>query len=190
MRATAPRHGVRLAYVGNLGLTYDLGTAIRGMTGADATLDIAGKGQGEQIWKSLTRELGLEGQVRFHGYLGAEELRGLLAKCDVGLVPMPADSCVGVPYKFADYAAAGLAILSSLGGESTTLLRKYGCGEDYAAGDPQSFAAALERLGGRLDEAGRGSRTMAETEFDAVKAYDTYVARVQSLIRCAERKNF
>ena len=181
--AEPPRKGVRIVYAGNLGLTYDLGTAIRGLKGANATLDIAGKGQGEEVWKALVGELGLDSRVRFHGYLDAETLKTLLTASDVGLVPMPADSFVGVPYKFADYAASGLAILSSLGGESEDLLRAYGCGEGYAAGDPRSFALALEKLSGRLAEAKNSSRKMAEDAFDAVKIYDEFVTSVPERCR-------
>ena len=128
--------------------------------------------------KSLARELGLADRVTFRGYLSDGVLRDLLDGCDVGLVPMPADSFVGVPYKFADYSSAGLAIVSSLGGESAALLDRYGCGAAYATGDAAGFAKAVEGLRERLDEARAGARRMAEREFDAVRIYDAYVSAV------------
>ena len=170
---------LRLVYAGNLGLTYDLGTVLRGLAGLDGvTLDVAGRGRGEETWKRLARELGLADRVTFRGYLSDGALRDLLDGCDVGLVPMPADSFVGVPYKFADYSSAGLAIVSSLGGESAALLDRYGCGAAYATGDAAGFAKAVEGLRERLDEARAGSRRMAEREFDAVRIYDAYVSAV------------
>ena len=169
----APRP-LRLVYSGNLGRTYDLETVVRGLA-AEASLDIAGKGDGEAALKRLVKDLGLEDRVKFHGYLSQDELGALLHSCDIGIVPMADESFVGVPNKFADYAAAELAIVSSLGGESAALLAKYGCGESYAAGDAKDFAAAVMRLRTRLSEARQGAARLAAEEFDAAKIYDDYV---------------
>ena len=169
----APRP-LRLVYSGNLGRTYDLETVVRGLV-AEASLDIAGKGDGEAALKRLVKDLGLEDRVKFHGYLSQDELGALLHSCDIGIVPMADESFVGVPNKFADYASAELAIVSSLGGESAALLAKYGCGESYAAGDAKDFAAAVMRLRTRLSEARQGAARLAAEEFDAMKIYDDYV---------------
>ena len=165
---------LKLVYAGNLGLTYDLGTVIRGLKELDARLDVAGRGQGEAAWQALARELGLGDRVTFHGYLGERELAELLRGADIGIGPMPSDSFVGVPYKFADYAAAGLAVVSSLGGESADLLARYRCGAGYAPGDVKSFVAAVRRV--QADGVGdiEGLRRL----FDARRIYDAYVAWV------------
>ena len=117
-------------------------------------------------------------RVRFHGLLSGPDLRTLLGQCDVGVVPMRADSWVGVPYKFCDYSQAGLAIVSSLGGESSRLLEKYRCGATYNAGDAASLAAAVRQT---MTFTRGASRTMCAAEFDAVKIYDGYVERVSRL---------
>ena len=162
---------VRLVYAGNLGVSYDLGTVIRGL--GEATLDIAGKGDEEAKWKRLVKELGLEGRVTFHGYLDERALHELMARCDIGVVPMRDDSFVGVPNKMCEYAAVGLRIVSSLGGESAELLRRYGCGATYAPGDVAAFAAAVKTAGTCPREA---AYELAKCEFDAVRIYDDYVA--------------
>ena len=169
----APRRAsVRIRYIGGLGQTYDLTTAVEAVRLLDglATLEIAGKGEQE----SALRKCG--GGVRFVGYLPERELAAFLSEGDVGLVPMRPESCVGIPYKFADYSRAGLAIVSSLGGESDRLLAKYGAGSAYRAGDPQSLAECVRRLADRLDDAKAASRRMAEREFDADAIYAGYVA--------------
>ena len=140
------------------------------------TLDVAGAGEQEGLLKTCRLA-----RVRFHGYCGAEKLAALLAQADVGLVPMAPESCVGIPYKFADYARAGLAIASSLGGESGALLARYGAGEPYAGGDTASLVAALGRLRARLAAAKTAARRLAEAEFDARRIYADYVARVLRL---------
>jgi len=168
----------RLVYAGNLGMTYDLGTVIRGVKELGATLDVAGKGQGEAKWRQLVQELGLERSVTFHGYLDGKSLSELLRACDIGVVPMPADSFVGVPYKFADYADAGLFIVSSLGGESEGLLKRYRCGEGYAPGDVTGFVSAVQKY----IERGCGDTAGLSQEFDATKIYDAYVRRAIGLL--------
>jgi len=171
-----PTVAVRFAYVGNLGRGYDLMTAL-GALGRlpDATLDVAGAGEGEAALRVKVQELELEGRVRFHGYLEAKELREMLAICDVGIVPMRDDSFVGVPNKVADYAAAGLGIVSSLHGECGELLAKYACGTTYAWSDAKGLADAACALPA---DAGANARKMAEAEFDARKIYPEYVRRV------------
>ena len=154
---------VRLVYAGCLGRTYDLDTVLHAVAeNPDFSLDVAGK------WDRPVPE-----RVTAHGYLGREDLRRLLASCDVGVIPMNAESWVGVPYKLCDYAAAGLRIVSSLGGETSDLLRRYGCGETYRAGNAASLAAAVRRAA-----SDRSSREMCEREFDARKIYAAYVTRV------------
>lgn len=179
-RAVRSGGGVRLVYAGNLGRTYDLDTVIRALAGrGDATLAIAGNGEREPVLRALAARLGLDGRVAFHGYLGADALARLLAGSDVGVVPMSDDSFVGVPYKFCDYARAGLAIVSSLAGESSALLTRHGAGAVYAPGDAGSFLQALRTLPAG---AGVAARRMAETVFDASAIYDAYVAYVTDAV--------
>ena len=162
---------IRLVYAGNLGKTYDLGTVVRAVEeNGDFELDVAGFGEFRSDCP----------RVRFHGLLPEPELQALLARCDIGIVPMRADSWVGVPYKFCDYSKSGLAIVSSLGGESSALLEKYGCGATYRAGDPISLAAAICKA--MTLERG-ASRTMCADEFDATKIYDAYAAHVLGLVQ-------
>ena len=166
----------RIAYVGSLGRTYDLATAMEAVLLLDGvTLEIAGKGDGEAALRQFAESPRFQGRVSFRGYLGEAELVELLASCDIGIVPMAPESCVGVPYKFADYARSGLAVVSSLGGESDKILAKYGAGASYRAGDPQSLAETVRRLLPRLAEAKAASRRLAEGEFDAERIYDEYV---------------
>lgn len=162
---------IRLVYAGNLGKTYDLETIVKAVeANGDFELDVAGFG-------SFTCGCS---RVRFHGLLSEQDLQTLLARCDVGIVPMKADSWVGVPYKFCDYSQAGLAIVSSLGGESFALLEKYHCGATYAAGDVRSLTAAI-RTAMTLERG--ASQVMCAAEFDARKIYDDYVERTCALVQ-------
>ena len=158
------RPPVRLVYAGGLGRTYDLATLVKAVErNEDFELDVAGFGA---FASACSR-------IRFHGPLGADDLRALFACCDVGLVPMDASSHVGVPNKFFDYSEAGLAIVSSLKGESADLLRTYRCGATYRPGSAASLAAAVREAAALARGA---SRRMCETEFDASRIYTGLVS--------------
>ena len=165
---------IRIAYIGNMSLSYDLATAIDAVKGDEGlSLDLAGAGPDEA---ALRRRAEGCARIRFHGYLGDAEMRAMLAGADVGLVPMFDDSCVGVPYKLADYAAAGLPVASSLHGETEELLARHGAGVTYDAGD----AAALRKAVREAAAMSGGAAALAEV-FDAKKLYDGYVAFAASL---------
>jgi glycosyltransferase involved in cell wall biosynthesis len=143
---------LHLVYAGNLGRTYDLGTVLKALAAdGNATLDIAGSGPLEGRWREMAAELGLGGRVRFHGYLGEEALARLLAGCHLGMIPMSAESFVGLPYKLCDYVKASLGVASSLEGECNALIREHGIGVAYAPGDAQSLAAAISVWRQRLE---------------------------------------
>ena len=178
-RPAATRDGssVRLVYAGNMGRSYDLKTVVAGVQklceeGLNATLDVAGFG-GDGDWGAAADN------VRFRGLLPQKDLQELLDACDIGVIPMTADSWVGIPNKLCDYARAGLAVVSSLSGETEELLKKYNCGVTYRAGDAASFADAVRTA--RTLPSGN-SRKLAEAEFDAARIYHAYAAHVLAVV--------
>ena len=172
---------VHLAYLGAMSTSYDLETVIDAIAAMpDVTLGIAGSGPKEAALRA--RAAGCP-RIRFHGFLGDAELRALLAKCDVGLVPMFPDSCVGVPYKLADYAAAGLKVVECLGGETESLVARHHAGLHYEAGNVESLKGCLTSLMAPPDPAYDPAAFAAE--FDAARIMDGYVAWVQGL--CAAK---
>ncbi len=136
---------LRLIYVGNMGRSYDLLTAVRAVRGLAQRgerirFDLAGTGPREPL---LRREAAGCPAIRFHGYLSNEDMQQLLADSDLALVPMFPDSRVAVPYKLADYTAAGLPMLCCLSGETQALIERYGAGSLYRPGDQEGLATLL-----------------------------------------------
>ena len=168
-RAERPVHSpLRLVYAGNLGSGYDLAPVVRAVNAnADLTLDIAGKGPREAELRAMA-----EGRVKFHGYLGAEELSRLVGEADIGVIPMRDDSWVGLPYKLGDYVKANLRIISSLNGETGEMLRRHQCGATYEGGDDASCLKAIRRAATMHGSAGMLA------ELDAANIYREYVRRV------------
>lgn len=168
-----------LVYAGASGRTYDLETPVRALARMSAcTLTVASSGPRMDRLRRLARSLGCEERLFTPGYLDAKELSGLLASADAGIVPMDVESCVGMPYKIADYAAAGVPVVSSLQGESLELLSRYNAGAFYAPGDVDAFIAAVETVAADTDVFSAGAWKLARAEFNADMIYPSYVKHV------------
>lgn len=176
---------LRLVYAGGMGRTYDLETPVRALAQLEgATLAIAGA-DGEKLnsLRALASSLGCGNRLLTPGYLGAAALERLLRDCDIGIVPIREGSFIGLPYKIADYSAAGLAVASSLKGESAALLSQYGAGVAYEPYDVEGCVAAIHEIADDVHGFRSRARAMAEAEFDAGRIYREYVAVVSRLYK-------
>jgi hypothetical protein len=89
-------------------------------------------------------------------------------------VPNRLGSLVACPYKAGEYAAAGLPMLSCLGGELGDLLDRWKAGSRYNEGDAASLQAAFKNVSENLDLLNQqrlNARNMAEALFDRSRAY-------------------
>ncbi len=168
---------LRLVYGGNMGASYDLATLIRAVRVIDAEapssvrLDLAGTGPAEA---ALRRSAEGCGAIAFHGFLRRSEYETVLRQGEIGIVPMFARSCVAVPNKLADYAAAGLAILSCLPGETEALVTANKAGRTYRAGDAANLAEVLRALSAdraALRTMRENALALARREFRASSIY-------------------
>jgi glycosyltransferase involved in cell wall biosynthesis len=179
---------LRVCYVGNLGWAYRLETCIEAIErlareGVAVELDVAGDGPQRGLVEAAERK-GVP--VHYCGMLNGDGLDALLRECAMGIVPMVSETAVGIPNKLCDYAAHGLGIVSSLGGESRGLIEKFGAGAFYRADDPTSLATVLKNCWREpecLAAMRKGSRRMAEETFDAEKIYPAFARRVRGLCR-------
>ena len=160
---------IRLAYIGNMSWSYDLATVVAVVRDrTDLSLDLAGAGPDEAALKAQAADCD---RIRFHGYLDENALRELLLQSDAGIIPMFPESQVGIPGKLADYAAAGLPVVSSLLGETLDLLVRYRAGVPYVAGDRDSFSEAVDKVR-HLEH---NDRHALAVESDAEKLYNSYL---------------
>lgn len=176
---------LRLCYIGNLGLSYDIRTMVQGVCdlaaeGLPVTLDVAGDGA-HWGWVAGVAAEHKRSPVRFHGYLDEAGMRACLSAADIGVVPMRDTSCVAVPNKVVDYAAFGLAMICGLSGESLELLTEYGAGVGYESGNLESFIGAVRCY---LDDTTllprhqSGARRLGEAVFDEQQIYPQMAAFV------------
>lgn len=173
---------VRLVYIGALERSYDLKTVFEAIKilrseSIPVRLDIAGGGTMEKEFRQSCQDkklLGPEGPVSFHGFLDQPELKKRLAQSHLGLVPMDPASGVQVPYKAADYTAAGLPILSCLGNELQDLIEAHTIGHTYRFGKAPSLADAIKHQRNRPDsyrKAQVNAFQLAKESFDRSGSY-------------------
>ena len=166
-----------LLYLGAMGASYDLETVIDAVKEMeDVELDIAGSGPKESALRARAEDCS---RIRFHGYLAENDLQMLLSKADAGVIPMFPDSCVGVPNKLADYAAAGLRVVNSLPGETADIVARFSAGTFYDTGSVESFKVAVRDL--QKKEASGFLPDAFRDFFDARRLYADYVRFVQTL---------
>lgn len=167
-----------LVYLGAMGASYDLETVIDAVKGMDdVELELAGTGPKESTLRARAADCP---RIRFCGYLPHEEMQALLSRAHAGVIPMFPDSCVGIPYKLADYAAAGLRVINSLPDETADLVARHAAGTFYAAGDVDSFKSAVQALRRPgPDFAPDAFRSV----FDARRIYADYVDFIQTLTK-------
>ncbi|MBO0981865.1 glycosyltransferase [Microbacterium sp. SD291] len=83
----APRETNRIIFVGRLTAEKQVEVILKAMTkldpALDATFDIVGGGDQRKQLEHLTRQLGIEDRVAFHGRTTDEELRALLSRASV-----------------------------------------------------------------------------------------------------------
>lgn len=184
--ATPPRKSAqepRLVYIGNMGRSYDLATLIEAAKETGWPLDLAGTGPTET---ALRKQAEGTPNITFHGFLPEAELRELLARATIGVVPMFDASGVAIPNKAADYASAGLPIVTSLGGELRRLIETYRAGGAYPPGDVAAFRRTVEQL---PEGAGENARKLALERFDARKIYPAFAAFVETCSLAAREKD-
>jgi len=180
-RPVADLNSLSLIYAGNLGEHYDLGTLLEAVAAMpEVRLTIAGRGPAE---RRLRRQAQLMPNVTFAGAVDADDLPKIYAMADAAIAPYSAGSTVALPLKLFDYLAAGLPVITSLGGEAGDLLENAGAGVRYVPGDETSLRAAIRALEDpdRRGQMATAARSLA-SRFDVRSLYEQYVDVVEALV--------
>lgn len=117
-----------IIFPGTLQVHQGLDLAIRAMPAIlrrepHAELHIYGEGTAKRDLIELSREMGLETQVKFFPYVPVTQLADVLAEADVGIVPKRAD-CFGngaLATKILEFMSVGIPVVAS----TTDIERKY-----------------------------------------------------------------
>ena len=139
-------------------------------------------GEGE-IRARLQHTLESFPEVTFTGRVGASEISRFLREADVGLLPYPstADFIGSIPNKVGEYLSEGLAVVSSLDGDTARLLAETGAGRTYRNGDAADFAeTVLHYLNDApaLARARNAAYELFDAHFDSTQVYGSYADHI------------
>lgn len=124
--------------------------------------------------------------VLFPGWLSAVQIRELLRRAHLGLVPYrkTPDLVMSIPNKVGEYFAAGVPVATCLQGTLARLLGTRRCGLLFDASEPASLAALVRRL--RADERQRlalsaNARRVYREELTAEVVYGRLIERLERI---------
>lgn len=168
---------MRLVYVGTLGSSYDLEIIFKALNMLDNSLlekiQFIVMGDGPKRAKFEESASGLP--VLFTGRLPYQDMVWILTRCDIAINAIVRGSAQSIINKHADYAMAGLPIISTQEtGEYSKLIEEYECGINCNPEDPAAVRNAIEELvKDKRKKAlyGSNSRKMGEEKFDRERAY-------------------
>jgi glycosyltransferase involved in cell wall biosynthesis len=186
---TKPEGHVWLAYTGSLNRNYDWLTILRaaarlgGRFREEVRLFMTSRGELMAQAEQMVRTHHLR-NVTLTGFLPFERWAYLLTQCDAGFNPNLPETMIFLPNKVFYYLAAGVAVLNTIPGQCSRMVRDGGCGLDYRAGDVDSCAAAMERIvrdRPAREAMGRASRKLAETTYDRALLFPRYADLIEQL---------
>lgn len=166
---------VRAVFAGSLGPSYDilaLMEVAKRLEGSASNLRLVIAGDGP-LRSIVEKHVSDPRHTRLYyvGKLPPEQLAPLYKICDIGLCSYSARSNVEMPDKIYDYTAAGLAVVNSLLGEVSQVIRKHDIGLQYIGGDSDDLFNKLELLAN--DPSSRAE--MARKSFEIGLVYDKHV---------------
>jgi glycosyltransferase involved in cell wall biosynthesis len=177
-----------LTYVGTLSHSYDFDTLLGALglipSGIRERLRIQVAGDGPHLSRvrERVRQEGLDGVVRFHGFLPYGDMAALLVNSDAGLNIIREGSATSLPNKVFDYLAAGLPIINSVDGELAGLISQYEFGVNYRAGNQTDLAGAIVMLVENSESRssyGKNARRFAERHCDRAVTYERILSLVE-----------
>jgi glycosyltransferase involved in cell wall biosynthesis len=182
--------GLHLIYHGSITYRYGIDLVLQAMAkvreqAPGLHLTIHGGGEYKPNLEALTKELGLEGQVKFSGtFMPVEELPQLILTADVGVAPYRTDVFTDgiVPTKLMEYAALGLPAIASC----TSAVKAYfqeTMVEFFTPGDVDDLARCLLTLyhdRSRLEELARGAEVFNQ-RYNWEKLGNEYVDLIDRL---------
>jgi|GEM_PF-319709 len=114
---------------------------------------IVGEGPARRELEVRVKQLSLDGDVRFTGWLDYARLPDIISRAQVGLLPFHACHHIdaSLANRLFEYMAHGLPIIASDVRPMTRVLEDTHCGVSFPSGDARALAEAIETLAGAPD---------------------------------------
>lgn len=169
--------GVKLAYCGTLGHSYDLTCVIDAIKNLEIEererIRFIVMGDGPRKEEFIKKSEGLP--IIFTGRLAYSEMVWILSRCHIAVNPITKGAAQSIINKHMDYAMAGLPVLNTQECEEyRVLVEEYGMGINCKNDDAEDLSKKLKYLMNNeqiRNEMGRNARRCAEERFDRARSY-------------------
>lgn len=139
----------QVAYVGGIGALRGIQQVVQamGLLSSNARLQLAGKFSDPTLEKTVKADMAWQ-QVDAFGFVGRNEVRGLLARCVAGLVTfLPAPNHIdSQPNKMFEYMSAGVPVIGSDFPLWKQIIENNECGICVNPLNPEAIAQAIDYL--------------------------------------------
>lgn len=175
----------RLVYAGRLetakgvGRLLQIAAALRGQD-IPFRLDLLGDGPERPAFERQVQELGLAGQVAFHGWLAKPDLSRFYARAHFFVMPTASE---GWPKVLSEAASFGVVAVAGAVSSVPQILEQTGMGVALSPYDPAGFAAAIRSYIARPEE----WQAASQAGLDAAPqfTYDAYLQAVRKMFQAA-----
>lgn len=171
-----PDDEIWFAYCGTLGSSYDITCAIDALSMLDdhkLRFVVMGDGPRKEEFQSYAKKKNIK--ATFTGRLSYDRMCSLLKACDITVNPITKGAAQSIINKHADYAAAGLPVISTQESkEYRNLVDEYKMGFNCNNNDANDFAEKAKLLANNEDlrlTMGKSARKCAEDRFDRNNTY-------------------
>jgi glycosyltransferase involved in cell wall biosynthesis len=186
---TKPENEIWLAYTGSLNRSYDCLTLIHAFAELQREvhhpmrLFLTGRGELADSAKKLIEGYGLK-NITMTGFLDFPQWAYLLSQCDIGFNASFPDAMIFLPNKIFYYLAAGTAVLNTIPGQCSRIVREADCGLYYEAGNIGDCRRAIMEIINQpehLSQMKQASRRLAESTYGRKILYTHYIRLIENL---------
>jgi glycosyltransferase involved in cell wall biosynthesis len=179
---------VRMLFVGRTAAAKGLGVVLQavrdllvgeeGASGLELSLDVLGDGSERATFERQSHELGLDGVVRFHGWVGHTDVYAHLRDAHLVLLPSQTE---GWPKVLSEAMAFGVVPVSSQVSAIPQVLAETGTGMALPPGNVRGYVQAIRQLVGEPAL----WRQMVEAGLRAAPrfTYERYLLRLDEMLR-------
>jgi glycosyltransferase involved in cell wall biosynthesis len=182
-----------MVFVGSFYQWHDISTLLKAFalvlkSHSDARLLMVGDGTEREAMMELSTSLGMDGAVRFTGFVTHAEVSQYVNAADIAIVPVPAmkQEMWLSPMKLFEYMASGKAVVASAMGQVRDVIKDGENGLLVPAGDETALADAINRLIEDVPlrvELGKRARETALQDH----SWETYLCRLEDVFMDAAK---
>jgi glycosyltransferase involved in cell wall biosynthesis len=159
-------------FAGSLGPSYDIPAIIKASEMLEKEkcpikIIIVGDGPYKSLIEDYIKNKKPK-KLYYLGFMPPSNLTVLYKYCDIGISAYTSKSNVEMPDKFYDFTAAGLAIVNSLKGEISVIVKDNNLGLQYEGGNSQDLYEKLKLLSENIDYC----KTLAKNAHSIASIFD------------------